>query len=507
MTMMLTDPLRWWGQEAPNDAAITFDGRDTITYGELDAWTDNTAHWLVDAGLKEGDRLGIVGVNSLEWCAVALGAMKVGAIVAPYNHRLVAEELSHLVESSEPTIVVAGDENRDRMEEVAHRGAAFSLLRIEDATPLRTAPRRPFERVEIDEDSPAVIVYTSGTTSRPKGVICTPRTVFGFIFEWSLMEPTWGKGAKMIFVLALAGMPGILYALVQTLAHGGHLFMETGFEPELALRRLIDEEIDIFMGVPVLFEQIASLPAFADAEFPALKATTVGGARVAQPCLEAWLAKGVALRQIWGMTEVGGSVTATNKEDAYRRPESFGRGSVFTRIRVVRPDGTECDPGEMGEIICRGPAVTPGYWRNEAATKEALVDGWMHSGDIGIRDEQGYVRMVDRMKDMIISGGYNIAPAELESVIGQLPAVEEVAVIAVDDDKFGETPAAIVRRTADLAATDVVAYCNHHLAGYKVPRYIVFVDEPLPRFASGKLAKRELREKFASIPSTHEKVR
>jgi fatty-acyl-CoA synthase len=275
--------------------------------------------------------------------------------------------------------------------------------------------------------------------------------------------------------------------------------LETGFDPKSALQRLSQERIQIVMGVPVLYEQMAALPDFEDADFSSLELVTVGGARVSVEVLEAWLTKGVTIQQIYGMTELGGTSTSNRKRDAVTHPEAVGRGSIFTKHRVVRPDGTDCEPGEQGEIIVRGPSVTPGYWRNEEATKEALVDGWFHSGDIGVFGEDGLLRMVDRLKDMIISGAYNIAPSEIEAVISNLPAVEEVAVIPVADAKFGETSAAVIYKASSLTAEEVVAHCNSHLAPYKVPRYVVFEPDPLPRMASGKLAKRELRSKYEDV--------
>jgi fatty-acyl-CoA synthase len=207
------------------------------------------------------------------------------------------------------------------------------------------------------------------------------------------------------------------------------------------------------------------------------------------------------------MTELGGSSTRNTLDAAFDAPESVGRGSIFTRHRVVRPDGTDCDPGEPGEIIVRGPSVTPGYWRNPEATDAAIRDGWFHSGDVGVFGDDGLLRMVDRLKDMIITGGYNVAPAEIESVISDLDGVTEVAVIPVADEKFGETPAAIVRSSIELHADDVVKHCNERLARYKVPSYIVFLDEPLPRMPSGKVAKRVLREQFADLPTSHDRAR
>lgn len=506
MSLMVTDPLRYWSQNTPDVAAIVFEGGDRVTYRELDRWTDTVAVRLQDCGVGPGERVGIVGNNSLEWCAAALGALKAGATVACYNHRLVATELRYLIDNSDPTVVLAGEEHLGRLAEIQAIGTTVRQISFRDIANDRSAEHRAIGAVYVDPDEAAVIVYTSGTTAQPKGVMFTHRTTFSFVFEWSLMEPAYQHGVRMIFVLSLGGAPGILWALLHMLTHGATLFLETGFDPRTTLRRLVDERIEVMMGVPVLFEQIAALDEFAEADLSSLKATTVGGARVPLPTLEAWLAKGIALRQIYGMTELGGSSIGNSRRHAAARPESVGRPSMFTEHRVVRPDGTDCDPGEPGEIIVRGPSVTPGYWRDEEATREAIRDGWFHSGDVGVLDADRHLQVVDRLKDMIISGGYNIAPSEIEAVIQAYDGVEEVAVIGVEDPKFGETPAAIIKSNMALDPAAVVAYCRTRLAGYKLPSYVVVVSEPLPRMPSGKIAKRDLRRDYADLPGTKPKV-
>ncbi len=507
MSLMVTDPLRYWAQNQPDQAALVFDGGEQVTYGELDAWTDTVAARILDHGVEPGDRVGIVGNNSLDWCAGALGALKAGAIVACYNHRLVADELRYLIDNSDPSVILAGVEHNDRLAETGRLGSSIAQISLADVAADRATLRRTIPPVHVDPDEPAVIVYTSGTTAKPKGVVFTHRTTFSFIFEWSLMEPTYQHGVRMIFVLSLGGAPGILWALLHMITHGGTIYLETGFEPATTLQRLLDERIEVMMGVPVLFEQIAALPEFADADLSTLRATTVGGARVPKPTLDAWLEKGVALRQIYGMTELGGSSIGNSRQQAAIRPESVGRASMFTEHRVVRPDGTDCDPGEPGEIVVRGPSVTPGYWRDPEATKEALRDGWFHSGDVGVLDDDGYLQVVDRLKDMIISGGYNIAPSEIENVIQEIDGIDEVAVIGVADERFGETPAAIIKASREIDAHEVVAHCAARLADYKLPRYVVTVDDPLPRMPSGKIAKRELVADRADLPATAQRVR
>jgi fatty-acyl-CoA synthase len=253
-------------------------------------------------------------------------------------------------------------------------------------------------------------------------------------------------------------------------------------------------------GVPVIYERIAALPDFADHDLSHLVVAQVGGARVSDELLAAFHRVGVALRHMYGMTEVGGCGTVPRPADALAHPELCGDGSIFTEVRTMRPDGTFCDPGEQGEIVMRGPAMMARYWNNEEATAAAIVDGWLHSGDIGIIDERGYLRYVDRLKDLIISGGFNVSPSEVEAVIGSVPGVSEVAVIAVQDQQWGETPAAIVYSDSGFDEQAVRDKAAAELAVFKVPRYVVRSASPLPRMASGKIAKRQLREEYADLP-------
>jgi fatty-acyl-CoA synthase len=223
--------------------------------------------------------------------------------------------------------------------------------------------------------------------------------------------------------------------------------------------------------------------------------------------LEAWGAKGVKLRQIYGMTEAGGVATATLAVDADEHPDTCGTGSVFTEFKIVDEDGTECAPGESGEIVLSGPGVTPGYWRDPQSTAQALRDGWLHSGDLGTTTPDGRLKFIDRLKDLIISGGINISPIEIEQAIAQLDGVEEVAVISAADEKFGETPAAIVVATGEHDPQRLIDHCGRLLADYTVPRYVVFRDDPLPRLPSGKLAKVAIRSEYADIAQAYAKVR
>ena len=514
MTELVTDGLCYWARQAPGRPAIVFDGTDVVDYQSLDRWTDAAARCHAEAGLGTGDRIGIIGDNSLEWVVAALGALRLGAVVVPFNNRFTPDELRYLVDDSGPAMVLADDTNRDRMAAALARPPAaggpaagsVALRPLGAFTGLRHEQAAPVPRPAAGPDDVTQIVYTSGTSSRPKGVLFTHRSTFNLIADFAFAEPALRPGARIIYVLSMSGAPGLLWHFLHPLTRGLSIFYERGFEPARTLRRLAEAKIQIMAGVPVLFEQMAKLPAFADADLSALELVTIAGARAPVPVIRAWLDKGVLLRQAYGMTELGGISSLNPAEQAVDRPESVGRGTVFTRHRVVRPDGSDCDPEEPGEIIVSGPGVTPGYWRNEAAYADAMRDGWFHSGDVGVTDADGYIRVVDRLKDIIITGGYNVAPSEIEATISDLPAVIEVCVVSAADAKFGEAPAAVIYARDAITAEEVIAYCRERLAGYKVPRHVIVQNEPLERLASGKIARRKIRDAHPALAATAQPV-
>jgi fatty-acyl-CoA synthase len=497
VTELCTDGITYWARQAPDRVAIVFDGTDRVDYATLDAWTDAAAHWHLAQGLRPGDRVAIIGGNSLEWVIAAVGALKLGGIVVPFNNRFTPDELRYLVEDSEPRYVLADADHTDRMATALDGGpAGVGLHGLAEFTGLRSHQPGPVARPQAGPDDIAQIVYTSGTSARPKGVIFTHRSTFNLIAEMAFAEPAFAPGARMIYLMSMSGAPGLLWHFLHPLTRGMTQFFEKAFEPEKTLRRLAEEKIQVFCGVPVLFEQLMARPEFGEADLSALELVTVAAARVQVATLQGWLAKGVLIRQAYGMTELGGLSTINPAERALDHPESIGRGTVFNRHRVVRPDGTDCEPGEPGEIIVAGPGVTPGYWRNPEAYAEAMRDGWFHSGDVGVRDGDGYLQIVDRLKDMIITGGYNVAPSEIEAVIADVPGVREVCVISVDDPKFGEAPVAIVHGEPSLGSEDVLVRCKEKLAGYKQPREVVLTDAPLERMVSGKIPRRKIRESY-----------
>ncbi|MEQ3549927.1 class I adenylate-forming enzyme family protein [Pseudonocardia nematodicida] len=507
---MIIDGVRWWARNNPDRTAIVFDGADEVDYATLDRWTDGAARRLAGAGVRPGDRVGFVGANSLEWIVSAIGALKLGAVAVPFNNRFTAAEFRYQLGDAEPVAVVADGHARSTMAD-AVGDAPIALLPMESFAEQRpqpdSAPADPLPPTPVAPDDVAIIVYTSGTTSEPKGVTITHRGFVSFVTEFAVTEPVMRPGGRIIYVLSMSGMPGLPWHVLHPLTRGMTLFYERGFHAASMLRRIADRRIEVACGVPLLFEQMSATPEFATADLSCLRLATVAGARVSPDNLRQWLDKGVLLRQSYGMTELHGLSSMNPVDEAVVHPEAIGRGSVFTPHRVVRDDGSECRPGEEGEIVARGPSITPGYWRKPDATAAAWRDGWFRTGDLGVADESGLIRMVDRMKDLIISGGYNIAPSEIENVIAELPGVDEVCVIPVDDARFGETPAAIVHGDAAPDGAAVAAHCRTSLAGYKVPRYVIHHSDPLPRTASGKIARRLVRDLYPDVPGTHPRIR
>ncbi|KSZ60020.1 fatty-acid--CoA ligase [Rhodococcus pyridinivorans KG-16] len=505
MASTVGSALHWWAKTKGEQTAIVVAG-EALTYRELQDWSGRIARTIVERGIAKGERVGVLGPNSLVWPVVALGVLKAGAVLVPLNPRYKPAELRKVADDAGLSMVVAPDEFTSLVEDARALGETFEVLTFSDVALLREGGRDDF-RIDLEPDEPTALLFTSGSTGMSKGVVCTNRTLLNIVFEATLTEEGFRPGSTSLLVLPLVFTPGLVWGLVMTTVLGGTLIIEKELEPNRAARLLGEHKVQAIFGVPLIFEAISRSPEFEKADLSSLRTAIVGGAAVAPALLKRWADKGVALRQIYGMTEAGGVATATLVAEAFDHPDSCGSGSIFTELKVVREDGTEADPGEEGEILLRGPGVTPGYWNDPESTSAALRDGWLHSGDLGTLDSEGRVKFVDRLKDLIITGGINISPVEIERVIGEIPGVQEVAVIAASDERFGETPAAIVTVADGVDEATIIEHCDRLMTDYKVPRYVVIRDEPLPRLPSGKLSKTAIRSEYKDVADRYDKVR
>ncbi len=508
MAATLVSALRWWARTRGNDAAWILED-DTVSFRTAQDWTSRIGEDLAARGVKPGDRVGVLGGNSLAWAAAALGVLKAGGVVVPLNPRLVGPELHKILSTAGATMVVHEPAFEPVLKEVAGMGLELQTVALDAVTDLRPeAGAAPNDFVvDVDPEAPAMVIFTSGSTGLSKGVICTNRQLLSIAFEASLTEEGMRPGGTTLLVLPLAFTPGLVWGLALSAILGTTLVVEKTLDPTRAVDLIEKHKVGALFGVPLIFGAIASAPNFGSADLSSLTSAFTGGAPVPVPLLQAWGSKGVKLRQIYGMTEAGGVATATLVKDAEQHPDSCGHGSVFTEFRIVDADGNPVAPGENGEILLRGPGMTPGYWGDEETTAQAIRDGWIHSGDLGTTTEDGRLKFVDRLKDLIITGGINVSPVEIEQVIAAIPGVTEVAVISAPDEKFGETPAAILFADGSVTVEAVVERCNEQLSSYKVPRYVVLSQEPLAKLPNGKLAKVAIREQYADVATTHPKVR
>lgn len=505
MSESLESALAWWAKVKSDTPAIVFED-SILSFRELDSWTSRVARSISDRGIKPGDRVGVFGPNSLEWTVAAIAVLKAGGVLVPLNARLTSAEIGKIAEDAEFSLVLADPQLEDAAVGARDLGVSFEAATFADVEALREGDEDGF-RVERGLEEPLSIIFTSGSTGRPKGVILTSRMLMSIVFQNTLTEEGLRPGSVGIMALPLAFTPGLVYGLFMNVVLGSTLILERGLDASRIIPLIEKHKVTALFGVPILFESISRSPLFEDADLSSIRTAWVGGAAVAPALLRKWADKGVLVRQIYGATEGGGVSTSTLVSEALDFPDRCGNGSIFTDVRVFRSDGAEAAPGEIGELAIRGPIVTPGYWNNESATADAFRGGWFFTGDLGTADNAGRVKFAERAKDLIISGGINISPAEIEVVISEIDGVEEVAVISVPDERFGETPAAIITVNKDVSVAEIVEHCERVLSDYKVPRYVVIRSSPLPRLVSGKLSKADIREEYKGVAAEYEKVR
>jgi len=502
--MNYADIARYWARWQPDQVAIRY-GDGEITWAALERRTDALAVGLADLGVGRGDRIGLLMANRPEFVETCIAGMKLGAVVVPVNVRFTAREVAFLVEDAGCSVVVTEPALRAGLDLAVAERPGLPVVLADDFDRVRRAPPGPLELVGGDDD-PLYLCYTSGTTGHPKGAVLTHRSWDYASRSRALQNRITGADTFLLpFPLAFTG--GLAMAMTAQWS-GASLVLEASFDPTRVLELLERQRITVFMAVPVIFQQLADHARFADADLSALRVASTGGATVPPSLLRTYLDRGIRLIQTYSLTEVSALGTTLAPHDALRKLGSAGVAAMHSQVRIVAEDGTICRAGEVGEIAIRGPEVMAGYWNDPEATAAALRDGWCHTGDLGHLDDEGYLYVVDRAKDMLISGGLNVYPAEIEKLLAGLPGVVELAVIGVPDRRWGETPAVIaVTDGRALEGAAVLAACREVLADFKLPRYVVVRDEPLPRNMSGKVLKRELRSAYEDLARTADPIR
>jgi fatty-acyl-CoA synthase len=466
-----------------------------LSYRALDRTVDVAVTVLRSLGVEPGSRLAALSRNSLELVILHLACARARAILVPMNWRLSAAELRALLDDCAP-VLLFGDAMREALGETG-----LPLLTAE-ALALRLKEAEPAAPEPGDAALPSLMLYTSGTSGKPKGVLLTEGNLFATAVNFSVIGEVSAASAFLVDS-PMFHVIGMVTNIRPALMMGAKIVISSGFDPAVTLERLADPALGIthYFCVPQMAERIRAAPRFDPARLRGLKAIFTGGAPHPAARIREWLADGIAIVDGYGMTEAGtvlGMPLSMPVID--RKAGSAGLLPPTLEHRLVREDGSPCEPGETGELLLRGPNICLGYWRNPDETAKAFTpDGFLRTGDLARRDEDGFFYLVDRKKDMFISGGENVYPAEVEAVLKSHPDVAEAAVIGVADHKWGEVGHAFIllRRGAQADEPSVRAVCEAGLARFKHPKTIRFVDD-LPRTGSGKVIKAELRRRLPS---------
>ncbi len=517
-------------REVPK-AAIDRGDQDFLVYGDK-RWSyaefvrqaNGVAHTLArDAGVGPGDRVAVLSANNPEWCLTFWATVDLGAILVGLNGWWKTDEVLYGLDDSGAKVLVADAKRFERIADQLDQAPGLERIYLIDADPdayedprirsfaeLTAAPTDDFPDNPIAEGDPAVIFYTSGTTGRPKGAISTHRnmvanlqnTIFTTVANaMAAPEGAGGGGGQTVGLLTspLFHVSGCHSSLVVGMLGGVKLVIPEGrFEPDHALQLIQDEGVTIWATVPTMVWRVCEHPARHDYDTSTVTSVAFGGSPSAdelQRKIRETFPNVTSTSNAYGLTESSSVATVISGQDAVDKPDSVGPPVPVVDLAIVDPNGHEVPQGQTGEVLIKGPLIMPGYWNKPEATAETVIDGWLHTGDIGHLDEDGYLFITDRAKDMIIRGGENIYCVEIEQRLVDHPAVADAAVIGVPHHELGEEVKAVVQVQADhtLTEQEVKEWVGAVLANFKVPAYVELIQDKLPRNASGKLLKNVLR--------------
>lgn len=468
------------------------------TYSQANDRAKAIALWLQEKGVQKGDRVALLAPNGISYFDLLFACGKIGAIFVPLNWRLSVDELAYIISDSDPRLLAF---HTDFTKEVSiiwqHEerclpidGTHYQMLIDQYSCRLN---KSKFRKAEVNEEDPLAMIYTGGTTGKPKGAVLSHRAIIwngiSTIVSWNLTNED-----KTVTYLPLFHTGGLNALSIPILMAGGQVVLAKEFVPEKAIANLIKFKCTIVLFVPTMYHMLVKSEIFHKAEFKDMKIFLSGGAPCPLDIYEAFKEKGMAFKEGYGLTEAGPNNFVIDPIDADLKRGSVGKPMLFNAVRIINEDGFEAVPGEVGELAIQGNHSFSYYWNNNDATKDTLRDGWLYTGDLAKKDEEGYFYIVGRKKEMIITGGENVFPLEIEHWLCSHPSIQEAAVIGMPDDKWGEVVSAFIvcEEKSDLSEAEVKDYCRQKLGGYKVPKHIHFIAQ-MPKTHVGKIDKKLLK--------------
>ncbi|GGL80712.1 acyl-CoA synthetase [Glutamicibacter protophormiae] len=499
----------------PDEEAIVY-GQKTWTYAQLEADVRSLAQTLLNEGTKPGDRVAYLGLNSFSFIETMLASWWIGAVFEPLNFRLAPLEVRDLLQRSRPVLLLVEPTHQSVIDQIPELETTIGLTKLvmidtDEEVPAPAGLPLYYARLSetrageseislgapvdsFDEDL-GILMFTSGTTGMPKGVQITHGNIWWNSVNVDSLVDT-RRGDTNLAVAPLFHIGGLNALTIRSIVRGGRTVIRRNFDPRQVLLDIEKYSVSQAFLVPAMLAAMQQTEEFGHVDISSLRALICAGAPVPPILLAQYKAKDVDVQQAWGLTETSPFATYLPRELTHKKPGSCGLPMPYTEVRIVDPvtmQDVEKD-GQTGEMLVRGPNVTSGYWENPEATSGAFHEGWFRSGDIGYRDSDGYLYIVDRLKDMIISGGENIYPAEVERALSGFPGLTDVAVVGVEDEKWGERVVAVVSCKPGVNPTveELRDYAESHLARFKLPKDLVMTTE-VPRNGAGKLDKLAIR--------------
>ncbi|MFF2446662.1 long-chain fatty acid--CoA ligase [Neobacillus sp. NPDC058068] len=478
---------------SPNkDAIIDEQTNNAWTFEQLNKRANSTASWLHTRGVKKGDRVTLLSPNHISYFDLLFACGKIGAIFVPLNWRLSLHEINEILADCTPVLIGIHPQFKAKHQQLNNLNTFF----IGDVSyeELVTFPIGDLPQEEIAETDPLAMIYTGGTTGKPKGVVLSHQSILwnalNTIVSWSLTEDE-----VTVNYMPMFHTGGLNALTIPVLMIGGTVVIGEPFTGQKAVESLNRYRCTTILLVPTMYHMLIQTPEFQNSDFPFMKIFLSGAAPCPMQIYEAFQKKGLAFKEGYGLTEAGPNNFYIRPEDAQMKRGSVGKPMLFNSIKLVKTDGCEAKPDEVGELLIKGKHAFSFYWNREQATEETWKDGWIHTGDLAKRDEQGFYYIVGRKKEMIISGGENVYPLEVEQWLAEHPAIDEAAVLGLPDEKWGEVVAAFItlKQSYTIPDEELKMYCESKLGRYKIPKQFIRLAE-LPKTHVGKIDKKKLKE-------------